>query len=963
MILLFILYICYESKINVMVKRIVSLFAIAAIVACKPSKNNEALKETETVSQTKKEELIPNDPAVKTGTLSNGLKYYIQNNGKPAEKVELRLVVNAGSVLEDDNQQGLAHFMEHMCFNGTKNFKKNELVDYLQSIGVKFGADLNAYTSFDETVYILPIPSGDGEKLEKGFQILEDWAFNALLTDEEIDNERGIVLEEYRSRDLNASTRMRNKYFPKLLNNSKYVERLPIGKPEIIENFKPEVIRKFYKDWYRPDLMAVVAVGDVDVSVLEAKIKSHFGKYAKAENPRKKEIYTIQNHDETFIAIESDKEATANQVQLIYMNDENSKPEQTISDARNTLVEGLYSQMINARLGELRNKPTPPFVYGYTQNGSMGVGNKDAYQSTAMVAGNDHLTALKALVEENERVKRYGFQYSELERAKKTFMAYYEKAYENKDKMESRQYVQAYIDNYLKNESMQSIEWSYNFAKKELPTITVNEINDLIKSYIKETNRVIVITGKEKTTTENEVLNLLETVKTSTDIKPYKDTKVQESLFVNLPKKGTITNESINENLGIKTLTLSNGAKISYKITDFKNDEVLFGCQSYGGTSLMTNENYLAANLALRAVPEAGIAGLNKTDLQKFMTGKIANVTPYIGNDSEGMNGSATPKDLETLFQLINLNFTSINKDEAAFKSYATKQKSIYGNLLANPQYFFINEFGKFQYGKNPRYTGFPSSESFDETNYDLAYTEYKERFANAADFNFYFVGAIDENKLKEYAKQYIASLPANDSRENFKDSGFRPLSGSHTKTIHKGNDPKSQVSIIYKGETTYNSKEALAMKAIGDILSIKMTEKLREEAQGVYSPRVYAGMYDGIYDSFSLNISFGCGPENTEKLKTIAIQEVENLIKNGPSEIDLNKAKEGYLVERKEQIKKNRFWLSQMENADFDKKDINKVLEFEKSVKAISTDDLKIVAEKYLSNGAIIGTLLPENI
>jgi len=950
-----------------MFKKILPLVALATIVACKPTQAPEtkekAAETTKTVVKTVNEQLIPDDPAVKTGTLSNGLKYYIQNNGKPADKIELRLVINAGSILEDDDQQGLAHFMEHMCFNGTKNFQKNELVDYLQSIGVKFGAHLNAYTGFDKTVYILPIPTDDADKLEKGFQILEDWAFNALLTDEEINNERGIILEEYRSRELNANTRMRNNYFPKLLNHSRYVNRLPIGKTEIIKNFKPEAIRKFYKDWYRPDLMSVIAVGDVDVATLEAKIKSHFGKQPKAENPRNRDVYTIENHDETYVSIESDKEATGNQVQLMYFNDGSSTPERTIADARNSLVEGLYSQMINARLGELRNSPTPPFVYGYSRNSSVGVGNKDAYQSIAMVAGNDHLKALKALVEENERVKRFGFGNGELERAKKSFFAYYEKAFNNKDKMESKEFVQAYIDNYLDNESMQSVEWSYNFAKQQLPTITINEINALIKSYIKDTNRVIIITGKEKTTTEEEVLALLETVKTSTEIKPYVDETVQESLFTSLPKKGTIINETTNDKLGIKTLTLSNGAKVTYKITDFKNDEVLFSCQSYGGTSLMSTENYLASNLALRAVPEAGIAGLDKNELQKFMTGKIANVRPYIGRDSEGMRGSATPKDLETLFQLIHLNFTSINKDEDSFKSYATKQKGIYGNLLANPQYYFMNEFNKFQYGKNPRYTGvFPTAESFDKTNYDLAFTKFKERFANAGDFSFYFVGTIDEAKLKDFATQYIASLPANDKRENVKDLGFRPLSGSHTKTIHKGNDPKSQVSIIYKGETTYNAKEALAMKTIGDILSIKMVEKLREEAQGVYSPRVSARMSDGTYDSFTLNISFGCGPENAEKLKTIAMQEVTNLIKNGPSEKDLNKAKEGHLVGRKEQLKKNRFWLSKIGSSDFNKRDINKVLEFETAVKAMTVKELQDLAKKYLSKGAIVGTLLPEN-
>jgi len=946
-----------------MIKKILPVVAFAAIMACKPTQTPEATTETTTiVEKTVTEKLIPDDPAVKTGILSNGLKYYIQNNGKPADKVELRLVINAGSILEDDDQQGLAHFMEHMCFNGTKNFQKNELVDYLQSIGVKFGAHLNAYTSFDETVYILPIPSDDPEKLEKGFQILEDWAFNALLTDEDINNERGVILEEYRSRELSAGTRMRNNYFPKLLNNSKHVERLPIGKKEIIENFNPEAIRRFYKDWYRPDLMAVVAVGDVDVATLEAKIKSHFGKQPKVEKPRKRDIFNVENHEETLISIESDKEATRNQVQLYYKSQGGATPERTITDARNTLVEGLFSQMINARLGELRNSATPPFVYGYSFSGSTGVRTKEAYQSVAMVAGENHITALKALVEENERVKRYGFQKGELARAKKAMLAYYQKAFDNKDKMESKQFVQAYIDNFLKNESMQSIDWGYNFSKAQYPTITLTEVNALISTYINEKNRVVVITGKEKTTTNQEVLALLETVKSDTNIKAYVDETVQESLFTSLPKKGTITNETSNDKLGIKTLTLSNGAKVSYKKTDFKNDEVLFSCQSYGGTSLMSTENYLASHLAINAVTEAGIAGLNKNELQKFMTGKIAHVRPYIGNDSEGMSGSATPKDLETLFQLIYLNFTAVNKDKTSFDSYATKRKAMLGNLLANPQYYFRNEFGKFQYSKNPRYTGFPTSEAYDATNYNLAYDTFKERFSNAGDFNFYFVGAIDEAKLKDFATQYIASLPATSNRENFKDSGFRPLSGSHTKTVLKGSDPKSQVSIIYKGETTYDAKEALAMKTLGDILSIKMVEKLREEAQGVYSPRVSARMSDGIYDSFSLNISFGCGPENTEKLKTIALQEVANLIANGPSEKDLNKAKEGHLVSRKEQLKKNRFWLSKIGDADFDKKDINKILEFESAVKAMTVKEIQDLAKKYLSKGAIIGTLLPEN-
>ncbi|MCB0470142.1 MAG: insulinase family protein, partial [Flavobacteriaceae bacterium] len=374
---------------------------------------------------------IPVDSNVKVGQLDNGLKYYIRQNAKPEDKVELRLVVNAGSILEDEDQRGLAHFMEHMSFNGTTNFKKNDLVDYLQSIGVKFGAHLNAYTSFDETVYILPIPSDDPEKLEKGFQIIEDWAHNALLEGQDIDDERGVVLEELRLRQ-GADDRMMQKYLPKLLYGSKYVDRLPIGTKENLETFDYESIRRFYKDWYRPDLMAVIAVGDADVSVLEEKIKEHFGKIKNPDNEKERKVFDLPNHDETFIAIESDPEAAFSQVQVVYKDNENAKEDETLGEYRHSILESLFSQMINNRLEELRNSANPPFVFGYSYYGGTYARTKNAYQSIAQTSEDGQLTALKALLEENERVKRYGFNQGEFERAKKDILAGLEKSYNDR---------------------------------------------------------------------------------------------------------------------------------------------------------------------------------------------------------------------------------------------------------------------------------------------------------------------------------------------------------------------------------------------------------------------------------------------------------------------------------------------------------------------------------------------------
>ena len=906
---------------------------------------------------------IPSDPNVKMGTLKNGLKYYVQNNPKPENKVELRLVVNAGSILEDEDQLGLAHFMEHMNFNGTKNFQKNDLVDYLQSIGVKFGAHLNAYTSFDETVYILPIPSDDPEKLEKGFQIIEDWAHNALLTDEEIDNERGVVLEEFRLGQ-GANERMMQKYLPKMMYGSMYAERLPIGTKENLETFKYESLKRFYKDWYRPDLMAVVAVGDIDVETLEKKIKSHFGHIKNPKKPKERQVFDLPNHEETFVAIETDKEAPFSNVRIMFKDKINAKPDVTYSDYRKSLVENLFSQMINNRLDEIRNGENPPFVFGFTYYGGTYARTKNAFQSTAMTSPTGQLAALKTLLVENERVRQHGFFDGEFDRAKKDLIANIEKAFKDKDKMESERIVGRYVNNFLEDSPIPSIDWRFDFMKSQLPTITLEEVNALIQSYIKEDNRVVILTGPEKDdiekVTEKQVLDLLESVK-SMDLKPYEDKEVASSLITNLPKKGSIVKTETNEELGTKTLHLSNGATVTYKITDFKNDEILFDAFSYGGTSLYTDEEYKATVNANGGLSEAGVNGFNKVDLSKMMSGKIANVRLSIGTYSEGFSGNATPKDLETLFQLTHLYFTSLNKDEKAFKSFAEKQKAFLGNLLSSPQFYFQDQMSQFIYGKNPRYTGFPTAEDMDNANYDLAYQKYKERFADAGDFNFYFVGNIDEKKFEEYCATYLASLPSTGSNEMYKVSDFRPLTGSHEKIIEKGEDPKSSVRITYHGPTTYDKKEAHAFKSLAEVLSIKLIEKLREEEGGVYGAGANARISDMPYDWYSFNISFPCGPENVDKLRAATLKEVDKLIKEGPTEKDLAKVKEAQILEYKEDLKTNRFWLNQLKDADYQKKDAENILKFEKAVNSLTAKDLQDVAKKHLTQGYIIGIHNPE--
>ncbi len=919
---------------------------------------------TDTKTAIASEEKIPFNPEVKMGKLENGLTYYIKNNGKPEDKVELRLVVNAGSILEDDDQQGLAHFMEHMNFNGTKNFEKNELVDYLQSIGVKFGAHLNAYTSFDETVYILPIPSDDPEKLEKGFQVIEDWAHNALLTGEQIDGERGVVLEEYRLGQ-GANERMMQEYLPKMLYGSKYADRLPIGKKDILENFEYESLKRYYQDWYRPDLMAVVAVGDIDVATLEQKIKDHFSGIKMPENPKPRKSFDLPNHEETLIAIESDKEASFSQVQVLFKDTEDAEPDTTLKDYRESMVENVFSQMINNRLNELTNSPTPPFVYGFSYYGGTYAKTKNAYQSFAMTSETGQLKALETLLEENQRVKQHGFFEGEFDRAKKDIMARMEKSYKDKDKMESNRIVGEYVRHYLENEPMPGIAWEFDYYKEQLPTITLQEVNALISEYIRDENRVIIITGPEKEgltqVTEEQVKTILKETSKKT-LEPYEDTAVAESMITEMPEAGSISDYKTNDKLGTTTLTLSNGAKVTYKVTDFKNDEILFDAFSYGGNSLYTVEEHKATVNANGGLSEAGVNGFDKTEMDKMMSGKIVNVRPSISTYSENISGNASPKDLESLFQMVHLYFTSLNKDQEAFTSFKEKQKSFLGNMMSNPQTYFSIKMGEWMYGDNPRYTGFPTPEKMDEADYDLAYKKYQERFADAGDFHFYFVGNIDEKQLVTFSEEYLASLPGTGSNEMYEVDDFRPLTGMKEKIIEKGADPKSSVRITFHGPTEYKAKEDFAMETLGEILTIKLVEQLREEEGGVYGVGARGNVSNMPYDWYSFNISFPCGPENVEKLKTAALAEVDKIVKNGPTQKDLDKVKETYMIDHKEDMKENRYWLRALKDADYLKKDANKLMDYEKNVKDLSVEYLHEVAKKYLSGDYLVGIHNPES-
>jgi len=906
---------------------------------------------------------IPFDSNVKTGKLKNGLTYFIRKNAKPENKVDLRLVINAGSILEEDDQQGLAHFMEHMCFNGTKRFPKNKLVDYLQSIGVKFGQHLNAYTSFDETVYFLPIPSDDPAKLENGFNIIEDWAFNAVLTPEEIDKERGVVLEEYRL-GLGADKRMMDRYMPKMMYKSHYAERLPIGKKEILENFKYEKVINFYKDWYRPNLMSVIVVGDIDIAEMEKKIQDHFGKYQNPKKEKPRKIYDVPNHKETFVSIESDKEASSTDIQIVYKDYGTPKKTVTVNDYRDDLVEGIFSTLLNNRLEELTNSPTPPFTYGYSYHGGTWARTKEAYQSFAMVEEGKELSALKVLVTENERAKKFGFTQTELDRAKSDILARYEKSYNDRDKTNSANFVGEYQAYFLEGSPTPGIAWEFETVKKMLPGVELKDVNGFVKDYVKEDNLFVLITGPEKEgakkITEQEVLATLKV--NDADIKPYEDTVIAASLLRNEVKPGSILKKENNSKIGTTTLFLSNGAKVTYKKTDFKNDEIIMEGISFGGTNLYSNEDVKKTQFAAGALTEAGFSGLKVNDINKYMAGKIASVNPYISNTTEGFRGSTTPKDLEYMFQMTHAYFTDLNQDKEAYEGFKQKQSAFYKNLSSQPNVYFQQEFYSYLMKENPRFNGiFPDEKSWENTDYALAYKKYKERFANAGDFEFYFVGNIDDKKIEDFSAKYLASLPSNDQKDKPVDLGYRMLKGDLKKVVNKGTDPKSNVTIMYYGDAVYTPKEALAMDALGEVLTIKLVEELRENESGVYGVSARGSMNKIPNGSYNFNISFPCGPENADKLTTSALRELQKIIDNGPQASDIAKYKEAELLEYKKNIKENRYWLTNFSRSYINGTSPEDILKSEEKINAITAKDIQDVAKKYLTKDKVIGMLMPE--
>jgi zinc protease len=914
-------------------------------------------------SQIKLTDKIPLPADVKIGKLSNGLTYYIKKNTKPEKKLELRLVLNAGSILEDDNQLGLAHFMEHMNFNGSKHFPKNDLVNYLQTIGVKFGADLNAYTSFDETVYILPIPAEKPEIIEKGFTVLEDWAGGALLTDDEIEKERGVVLEELRS-GKGAQERMRNQYFPQLLNGSRYAVRLPIGKEDLLKTFKPDLLRKFYKDWYRPDLMAVVVVGDIDPAEAEAKIIAHFSALQNPKNERQRPAVTpiTARLKEAALSV-SDKEGEQTQLQITnYIKP--AKDQILWADYKANLVRDLFGEMLNGRLAELSQKANPPYLFAFSGFGNF-VRGYDAFTSAAILGKGDIKPAINALVTETERVKKFGFTSAELERAKGSTLTNYLNSYNERAKTNSNMVLGEFIRHFLSHEPIPGIEVEYAFVKQVLPEIKISDVNDLTKDLDAGQKKFVLVTGPEKRDVaipENTALLALVDQTLKTEIKPYEEKLVASTLMDKAPSGGKIVSETKDDELGIVQWKLNNGVSVTIKSTDYKNDEIRLSAARLGGSSLYDIKDKYNAPFSSPVVVEMGVKDLSPTDLQKFLSGKTVRVSPNVAEITEGFSGISSKKDFETMLQLVYLYSTQPRKDDDLFNSFISKQKSMMAGIFQNPTYLFMDTMSKVISQNNPRAIGLLRPEEFDKINENRVFEIFKEKFGNADGMNFYFVGSVDLNEMKPLIVAYLGSLPSKATAHNFKDLGVRAPKGEVKFTFNKGKEKKAQATLNFIGEANFDPDENIHLQAAIEVLQIKVLEKLREEMGGVYGASVNGGLTKNPYGKYNINITIPCGPENVDKLVAATIELINSLKKEGPSETDLAKVKETWKKKYEEDIKTNTYWIGILTSAEINKTDPKRALTYEKRIDALTAEMVKNAANKYFDlHNYITGILLPE--
>ena len=910
---------------------------------------------------------VPMDRKVRVGKLENGMTYYIRANKKPENRVQFRLVTNVGSTSEDEDQLGLAHFVEHMAFNGTKHYKGNEMISELQKNGIEFGRGINAYTSFDETVYYVDLPTDSPEMIEMGFKILDGWASGLLFDGEEIEKERGVILEEWRG-GLGAGERLRKATWPTLLKDSRYATRLPIGTEEVISTFKHETIKRFYNDWYRTDLQAVIIVGDIDVNAMEAKVKEYFGSYTKKQNPRKLQEYSVPGNVEPLIAIATDKEATSTDLAMYWKHDK--APQGTVGDYRQSLVRSLVNSMLSDRLNELSQKASAPFIYAYAGYSGFLGRSTDAFSCGAAPKENQIEATAEVLLTEFKRADEHGFLQTELDRAKEDLLSRYQKYAKEESKTQNVSFAGEYTNHFLQGEVVPGIRQEYRYVKEFMPTITLEEVNALISKWITDENFVFYLTAPEKegykVPTKEEVLAIIAKMK-NVKTEPYVDNYKDEPLFAKELKDAKIAGTKKNEKLDYTEYTLENGVRFVVKQTNFKEDEILVRAYSFGGTSLYEDSEYLTASWTSSIVDGSGIADFDNSQLSKKLQGMNISISPFIGTLTEGFQGSCSPKDFETLLQLTYLYFDAPRKDKESFDRFVSQMKNQYKFIGENPQYVFIDKFQKTAYPNDKRNVLIPTEEQMNAVDYERVFNIYKERFADASDFTFFFVGNVSDEMIPMIAK-YLGNLPAINRKETWKDRSTDFAKGIQRETVRKGMD--NQGMLIMMGVTEgfeATTKNKMAVNMLSDAIGITAIEVIREKMGGTYSPS--AGVDYEVMPNKEVNWQFyiNCDPSKAGEIEKAAMDIMKQYIKKGPDATTLAKVKEQMIRARETNLKENGFWASMIYGSymyDLDR--TNEILldDYKKLVESITAKDIQKIAKKYINlKNYVVVTLEPEQV
>lgn len=902
---------------------------------------------------------ISADPNIIIGKLDNGLTYYIKVNKKPEQRVEFRLAINAGSICETDEQQGLAHFCEHMCFNGTKNFPSNKMVDMLEEMGVKFGAELNAGTGFDQTVYMLKVPTDSIEWINRGFQILEDWAHQVSMDESEIDKERGVIIEEWRL-GLGAQDRMMAKYLPVLFKGSKYAERLPIGKIDVIKSFPYDTLRAFYKSWYRPDLIAVVVVGDIDPNLAEAKVKEYFGRIPKVVNPKTRIEFPIPENEEPLVSVVTDKEAPGFSVMILFKHPKSDNI--TYADYRTQLMRSLYTGMLNSRLQEIAQKQGSPYLYAGAGYGSFIGRTIDVYSLQVAAKENQIEKSIEVVLNENERVRQFGFTVTELEREKKGLHSMYEKLSKESDKTESRAYADEFVRNYMDQECIPGIIKEFDIVKEYLPGITLEEINNLGQSWTTDDNVIALITAPEKeginVPTEKQVADIIKSVRAK-KVEAYVDKVSEAPLLAELPVAIKVVKRIDNNTFGFTELTFGNGVRMILKSTDFKNDEIVLSAYSPGGTSLYPDADIMSATLAPTIIAQSGLGEYDFMGLQKKLSGNTAKLSPYINELREGVNGNCSPKDLETMLQLNYLYFTKLRKDEDAFNAYISRLRNMIKPMRSNPQVIFSDTLSKIVSLNSPRVIAIPSDAQIDQINLDRSTGIFKDRFADASDFTYLMVGNFKVDDVIPLLEKYIGGLPSIKRKETWKDVTPGFPNGLVVVEVPKNSEPQSTVAMVWKGDFKWNDKDRQSFAMLMNILSIKCRESMREDQGGVYGVSVKGTASKLPKPKYSITSTWGCNPENIELLTKTILDEMGKIKKEGPTDTDLNKVKETLIRERETRIKENGFWLGALQNHFLYGDRILSLEEFKTFINSFTGSDIKAIGNKYLNTGSYVQVAL----